>query len=258
MASELFDLSGQVALVTGAAGGLGRQIALTLAEQGADIILSDLDSQNCKEVARGVQGAGQRSLVLGADLSDEPATLGMAREALAWQGHIDTLVCCGGMEGHVGSLLDVSTEAWQQLMSVNLQSSLWLCQALASCMKERGAGSIVLIGSIAGLRGNKAIGLYGIAKAGLSQMARNLAVELGPRGIRVNAVAPGLIVTPLSDKLLEDQAFMQRRLAMTPLRRTGQPEEISGVVAMLAARAGGFITGQTLVVDGGTLITDGS
>lgn len=258
IAGGLFDLSGQVALVTGAAGGLGRQIARTLADFGADVMLSDRGAADCAGLAEQMTADGHKVLPLSADLSQRDPVLAMAKNALAWQGRIDTLVCCGGVEGHVGSLLDVSENDWQQLMAVNLQSALWLSAALAPQMRARGSGSIILVSSIAGLRGNKAIGLYGIAKAGLSQLARNLAVEMGPRGVRVNAVAPGLIETPFSTSLLANTEFMQQRLAMTPLRRVGQPEEIAGVVTMLAARAGAFITGQTLVVDGGTLITDGN
>jgi NAD(P)-dependent dehydrogenase (short-subunit alcohol dehydrogenase family) len=125
-------------------------------------------------------------------------------------------------------------------------------------MAARGGGSVVLMSSIAGLRGNGSIGLYGLSKAALAQLARNLAVEWGPQGVRVNAVSPGLIRTPLAAGLLGDDAFMARRLQATPLRRVGEPEEIAGVVAMLVSRAGGFITGQNLVVDGGTTISDGS
>jgi len=125
-------------------------------------------------------------------------------------------------------------------------------------MAERGSGSVLLMSSIAGLRGNRSIGLYGLSKAALAQLARNLALEWGPQGVRVNAVSPGLNRTPLAAGLLADTDFMQRRLQATPLRRVGEPHEIAGVVVLLASRAGGFITGRNLVVDGGTLIHDGS
>lgn len=256
--NQLFDLSGQVALVTGAAGGLGRQIAQTLAEFGAAVVVSDINAADCVPLAETLKESGLDSLALGADLSNRESVVALAQQALQWQGRIDTLVCCGGMEGHVGSLLDLTDADWQRLMTVNLQSALWLSQALAPQMRQRGAGSIILVSSIAGLRGNKSIGLYGIAKAGLMQLARNLATELGPYGVRVNTVAPGLIETPLSAQLMENDQFIQRRLSLTPLRRVGQPEEISGVITLLASRAGAFITGQTLVVDGGTIISDGN
>jgi NAD(P)-dependent dehydrogenase (short-subunit alcohol dehydrogenase family) len=143
-------------------------------------------------------------------------------------------------------------------MDVNLRSAFTLTRMLLPSMAEKGVGSVVLTSSIAGLRGNRAIGLYGLSKAALSQLARNLAVEWGPSGIRVNAIAPGLIRTPLASELISNSSFMEKRLAMTPLRRVGEPDEVAGMVVLLAGKAGGFITGQTIVIDGGTLISDGS
>jgi len=255
---NLFDLSGKVALITGAAGGLGQQIAYTYAAQGADVVLSDIDLAATQKVADRIIAHGGKAIAIEADLASKPTLNKLCDTAIDWQGRIDSLVCCGGMEGYVGNLLDVDDNGWENLIDVNLRSALWLSQNLAPSMRQSGGGNITYIASIAGLRGNRAIGLYGIAKAGLSQMARNLAVELGPDNIRVNAVAPGLIATPLSAHLSSNPAFMERRMSLTPLRRMGQPQEISGLVAMLAAPAGGFITGQTLVADGGTLITDGN
>ena len=144
------------------------------------------------------------------------------------------------------------------MLDINLRAAARLCAGLVPGMAARGGGSVVLMSSIAGLRGNRAIGLYGLSKAALAQLARNLAVEWGPQGVRVNAVAPGLIRTPLSASLMADEAFMARRLQATPLRRVGEPEEVAGAVVLLASRAGGFITGHTLVVDGGTTLSDGA
>lgn len=123
---------------------------------------------------------------------------------------------------------------------------------------DSGGGAAILVASLSGLRGNGRINAYALAKAGVAQLARNLAVEWGPKNVRVNAISPGFIATELSRPLLDDAKFMARRLAMTPLRRPGSPDEVAGVVAFLASSAGGFITGQNLVIDGGTLITDGS
>ncbi len=255
---SLFDLEKKVALVTGAAGGLGHAIAEQFLQHGAQVILTDIDAESVQEVADQLSADGHSCTAIHCDLGNRESVNSLINEAQSWQGRVDILVCCGGMEGFVGSLAEVSDEDWDALMTVNLKSAHWLASALLPGMADRGSGSIMFIASIAGLRGNKAIGLYGIAKAGLSQMARNLAVEWGPKGITVNAIAPGLIETPLSTSLMSDPAFMVRRLAMTPLRRVGQPEEIAGIAVLLASRAGGFITGQTLVADGGTLITDGN
>jgi NAD(P)-dependent dehydrogenase (short-subunit alcohol dehydrogenase family) len=240
MSTELFSLAGKRALVTGASGGLGQAIGAAMRAAGAEVVLSD----------RGTQMAG----AISADLSDPDAPPALARAA----GPIDALVCNAGIEGPVGPLAYATRDDFDRVMQVNLRAAMDLCAALIPGMAERGGGSVTLIASIAALRGNRAIGLYALTKAALTQLARNLAVEWGPAGVRVNAIAPGLIRTPLAQGLLADPAFMARRLAATPLRRVGEPEEIAGLAVMLASRAGGYITGQTIVADGGTLISDGS
>lgn len=257
-AEQLFDLTGQVALVTGAGGGLGRAIALAFAGSGADLVLADHDLAKCEPVAAECRAFGRRAYALAADLAEPQQVERLAIEALAAFARIDTLVCNAGMQGPAGPLHQVDDAAWQTVFQVNLRSAHALAARLVPPMAERGNGSVILMASIAGLRGNKSIGLYGLTKAALAQLARNLAVEWGPRGVRVNAISPGLIRTPLAESLLADEDFMERRLRFTPLRRIGVPHEIAGVAVMLASRAGGFITGQNLIVDGGTTIGDQS
>ncbi|MFK4751580.1 MULTISPECIES: SDR family NAD(P)-dependent oxidoreductase [Oceanospirillaceae] len=257
MDSTLFDLTGKVALVTGAGGGLGNAISNGLAAHGATVIVSDIDLTVCDAVADSIRRQGGIAHALGCDLADPVAINQLVTDALALCGRVDVLVCNAGIQGPAGSLAAVSDDDWEQVMNINLRSAQRLTALLIPAMAERGDGSVILMASIAALRGNKAIGLYGLSKAALAQLARNLTVEWGPSGVRVNAIAPGLIRTPLATALIDNRAFMERRLAATPLRRVGEPEEIAGVVIMLASRAGGFIAGQTLVVDGGTLISDG-
>lgn len=251
---SLFDLSGRTALVTGATQGLGLATVSTLAQQGARVIVSDRDAAACERTAAALRAAGHQARGLAADLADAAAISTLCAAA----GAVDVLVCNAGVQGPAGPLLDASDADWQLVMDINLRAAVRLCAGLLPGMAERGGGSVVLMASIAGLRGNRSIGLYGLSKAALAQLARNLAVEWGPQGVRVNAVAPGLIRTPLAAGLLADAAFMARRLQATPLRRVGEPEEVAGVVALLASRAGGFITGHTLVVDGGTTMSDGA
>lgn len=258
MTAALFDLRGQVALVTGAAGGLGEAIALAFAAHGADLVLSDRQAEALDAVAARCRAASVRARTLVADLADPGDARSLGAHAASVFGRIDTLVCNAGIQGPAGPLLDASPDDWQRVFQVNLASAHALCAALLPGMAQRGAGRVILMASIAALRGNRAIGLYGLTKAALAQLARNLAVEWGPRGVRANAIAPGLIRTPLASGLIADETFMARRLAMTPLRRVGEPHEVAGVAVMLAAAAGAFITGQTLVVDGGTLVSDGS
>ncbi|MFD0668355.1 SDR family NAD(P)-dependent oxidoreductase [Ramlibacter sp. MAHUQ-53] len=254
---SLFDLSGQVALVTGAGSGLGLAIALAMADHGADVVAAGLAGDELEQAASQCRARGRRAMALPCDLAQPGAGRELARRALAAFGRIDTLVCNAGIQGPAGPLGAVGDDDWDRVMAVNLRSAWELSSALAQAMAERGSGSLIFMASIAALRGNRAIGLYGMSKAALAQLARNLAVEWGPRGVRANAIAPGLVRTPLAQGLLADAAFMARRLAATPLRRVGEPEEIAGVAVMLAGRAGGFITGQVLVADGGTLVSDG-
>lgn len=256
--NALFDLSNQVALVTGAAQGLGRAIAGCFAAQGAAVVLADLDAAGAERAAAELRGQGADALGLRCDVGDAADIENLLAQATAWRGRIDSLVCNAGIQGPAGPLAAVSDTDWQRVFEVNLHGAARLAAGAIPPMAARGGGSVILMASIASLRGNKAIGLYGMSKAALAQLARNLAVEWGPQGVRVNAISPGLIRTPLAAGLMADAAFMQRRLAMTPLRRVGEPEEIGGVAAFLASRAGAFITGQNLVVDGGTLISDGN
>ena len=249
--SALFDLHGQRALVTGATQGLGLAIAKALAEHGARVVVSDLDAAACARLARELGGG---AIGLACDVAEPAQIERLVNEA----GAIDVLVSNAGIQGPAGPLAAVSDADWQRVFDVNLRAAMRLTGALIPGMAARRRGSVVLMSSIAGLRGNRAIGLYGMSKAALAQLARNLAVEWGPQGVRVNAVSPGLIRSPLSSGLMADDAFMDRRLQATPLRRVGEPEEIAGVVVMLASRAGGFVTGHNLVVDGGTTISDGS
>jgi NAD(P)-dependent dehydrogenase (short-subunit alcohol dehydrogenase family) len=256
--NRLFDLTGQTALVTGATQGLGLAITEALTTHGARVIVSDIDGAACERAVAGLRSRGLLAEGLSADLMHAADVERLAARVQATFGGVDILICNAGIQGPLGPLAAATDDDWQRVIAVNLHAAARLTSHLIPSMAARGGGSVVLMSSIAGLRGNGAIGLYGLSKAALAQLARNLAVEWGPQGVRVNAVSPGLIRTPLATGLLGDVAFMARRLQATPLRRVGEPEEIAGVVAMLASRAGGFITGQNLVVDGGTTISDGS
>lgn len=254
----LFDLTGQVVLVTGATGGLGRAIAQAMAAHGARVLVSDMDAAAAEALATELSAHGQPCAALAADLSQADQADALVGRAIGCFGRLDVLVCNAGVQGPAGPMGEVTDDDWERVMRINLRSAMALTRHAAPHMAANGGGSVVLMASIAGLRGNQTIGLYGLSKAALAQLGRNLAVEWGPQGVRVNTISPGLIRTPLSVGLLDNAAFMARRLAATPLRRVGQPHEVAGVAVMLASAAGGFITGQNIVVDGGTLISDGS
>ncbi|RIX49583.1 MAG: SDR family oxidoreductase [Rhodocyclales bacterium GT-UBC] len=256
--SGLFDLHGQVVLVTGATGGLGMAIVEAMAAAGATVVVSDRDAVRCEESVRRLRLAGYLAHAAVCDLTLVSDLDAMVGDVIARCGKIDILVCNAGVQGLAGPIGATDDTDWEQVMGLNLKSALQLCARVIPGMAGRGSGSVILMSSIAGLRGNRAIGLYGVSKAGLAQLARNLAVEWGAQGVRVNAISPGLIRTPLAERLLADEAFMARRLALTPLRRVGEPAEVAGIAVLLASPAGAFITGQNLVVDGGTTISDGN
>lgn len=255
---DLFNLSGRVALVTGATGGLGGATVEALAGRGATVVVSDLDAPRCEAAAQALRSRGHVVHPLAADVTDASAVAALVDAAHRLCGRIDVLVCNAGVQGLAGPIGNCTDADWAHVMGTNLQSAQRLTSRVIPGMAERGDGSVILMSSIAGLRGNGAIGLYGLSKAALAQLARNLAVEWGPRGVRCNAISPGLIRTPLAEPLLANEGFMQRRLAATPMRRVGEPHEVAGAVVFLASAAGGFVNGHNLVVDGGTTISDGS
>lgn len=193
-----------------------------------------------------------------ADLADDAAVRQLADFALQELGGIDILVCNAGITGQAGPFAGIDMDDYARVMAINLRSQVLLCNMLLPQMAQGGGGSVVLVSSIAGLRGNGRINAYALAKAGVAQLARNLAVEWGPQNIRVNALSPGFIATDLSRSLLDDAEFMARRMALTPLRRPGTVDEVAAAALFLASPASAFVTGHNLVVDGGTVITDGS
>ncbi|MEJ6008345.1 SDR family oxidoreductase [Novosphingobium aquae] len=249
----MFDLSGKSAIVTGSTRGIGRAIAEALVAQGARVVIS---SEDAEDTARAAAELGQPGIAC--DVADDAALARLVDFALAELGGIDVLVCNAGITGQAGPFADIDMDDYARVMAINLRSQVVLTGLALPHIAARGGGAAVLIASLSGLRGNGRINAYALAKAGVAQLARNLAVEWGPRNVRVNAVSPGFIATELSAPLLADEAFMARRMAQTPLRRPGNPQEVAGAAVFLASSAGAFVTGHNLVVDGGTLITDGS
>ncbi|WP_416425097.1 SDR family oxidoreductase [Pseudomonas sp. App30] len=256
--NALFSLADKVALVTGGTRGIGLAIAQVLGHAGARVIISSESTSDCAQAVVQLQQQGVDATAVCADLRVQQEVDELARRVLASHGRIDVLVCNAGVAPHMGPIASASEHDWDLTMTVNLRSALWLSSALLPCMAAAGGGSLVLMASIAGVRGNRSLGLYGLSKAGLAQLARNLAVEWGPSNIRVNAISPGLIQTDFARPLTEHLQVLKRRLEQTPLRRIGLPEEIAAVALLLASPGGAFITGQNIVVDGGTTIGDGS
>lgn len=249
----MFDLTGKSAIVTGSTRGIGRAIAEALIAQGARVVIS---SEDAGDTARAAAELGQPGLAC--DVADDAALARLVDFALAELGGIDVLVCNAGITGQAGPFADIDMDDYARVMAINLRSQVVLTGLALPHIAARGGGAAVLVSSLSGLRGNARINAYALAKAGVAQLARNLAVEWGPRNVRVNAISPGFIATELSGPLLADESFMARRMAQTPLRRPGTPQEVAGAAVFLVSSAGAFVTGHNLVVDGGTLITDGS
>ena len=254
---KLFDLTGKIALVTGASSGMGKAIAEAMGFHGAKVVVSSNDTEGCQKVVQVFENQGITCLAMPCDMSKVEDIDNLFKTSISTFGKIDILVNCVGMAIPNG-FLDINAADFEKTMALNLQSAIYLTKLVIPQMVEQKDGAIIYLASIAGVRGNKSIGLYGISKAGLIQLARNLALEFGPHNIRVNSISPGMINTPFSEILMNNAEFMSKRLALTPLRRVGEVEEIAGVAVMLASKAGGFITGQNIVVDGGTTIGDGN
>jgi dehydrogenase/reductase SDR family member 4 len=255
MSSDLFRLDGRAAIVTGASRGIGRAVAETLARQGAKVIVSSRSLEACQAVVNAIQASGGEAHAVACNVGDSKQLEALVETCEEKFGSPRVLVCNAATNPIYGPMAAVEDRAFDKIMAVNVRGNVTLINRTAPGMAAAGGGSIVLLSSIAGLAGSKNIGTYAVSKAADAQLARNYAVELGPKKIRVNAVAPGLIQTDFAEALWKGdagRAFAER----TPLQRLGQPNDIAGVVAFLASDAAQFMTGQTLVADGGVTIAD--
>ena len=253
---DLFSLAGQVAVVTGSTRGIGRAIAERFAEAGAQVVISSRKAEACTQVAASIEathGAG-RAIAVPANISSKDDLRHLVDETMRRLGRIDVLVCNAASNPYYGPMAGIEDAQFRKILENNVLSNHWLIQFVAPQMLERRAGSIVIVSSIGGLRGSNVLGAYCVSKAADLQLARNLAVEYGPRNVRVNCIAPGLIRTDFARALWEDPKALEPREAATPLRRIGEPDEIAGTALLLASKAGSFITGQAIVVDGGVTI----
>ncbi len=252
---SLFDLTGKTAIVTGSSRGIGRAIAEQLAAHGANVVISSRTQEDCDKVAEGINGKGAgRAVAIAASISSKQALEELAEKTRSQFGPIDIMVCNAASNPHYGSLDDISDEQFRKVLDNNVLSNHWLIQQALPDMRASGGGAIIVVSSIGGLRGSPTIGAYNVSKAADFQLVRNYAVENGKHNIRVNAIAPGVVKTDFARALWEDQKVHDATAARTPMRRLGDPDDIAGVAVMLASRAGGWMTGQMVVVDGGITI----
>jgi NAD(P)-dependent dehydrogenase (short-subunit alcohol dehydrogenase family) len=251
---KLFDLSGKVAIVTGSSRGIGRAIAEAFAEAGGRVVISARNLAPCEETAAAIRAKGGEAIAVTARISDKAQLENLVAKTRDTWGRIDILVCNAAVNPHYGSLENLTDEVFERMMINNVLSNLWLSRMVASEMRERRDGSIIYIISVAAVRATTVLGMYGVTKAADYALCRNLAAVWGPDNVRVNCIAPGLVKTEFARVLYEEPQRRAAREAATPLRRLGDPENIAGVALLLASRAGAFITGQTIIVDGGTTI----
>ncbi|MEM7123547.1 MAG: SDR family oxidoreductase [Pseudomonadota bacterium] len=251
---EMFGLAGKVAIVTGGSKGIGRAIAERMAEAGAKVVVSSRKLDKCQEVADGITAAGGEAIAVACNVSHIDQLENLVDQTMKAFGKVDILVGNAAVNPHYGPMTDIEESAFDKIMDSNIKANLWLARMLLPQMAERRDGVVILLSSIAGIKGTDDIGVYGISKAADSAMVRNLAVRWGEHNIRCNAIAPGLIKTDFARALWENPERRAQVEASYPLRRLGEPDDIAGVAVFLASAAGSYITGQTIVVDGGSTI----
>ena len=250
---DLFDLTGRVSVVTGSTKGIGRAIAEALAAFGSKVVISSRKADACEAVAAGINESGGEAVALPCHVGHKDQLERLVADTRERWGKIDNLVVNAAVNPYYGSSLGIPDTAWDKVMEVNIRSVHWLCQMVIPEMQERKDGTIVVVSSVGGFRGNSVLGAYAISKAADMQLARNLAAEFGPDNIRVNSICPGLVKTDFARALWEDPEREKAVAARTPLRRLGEPVDCAGIAVYLASRAGSWTTGQSFTIDGGVV-----
>ncbi|MGH7707987.1 MAG: SDR family NAD(P)-dependent oxidoreductase [Vulcanimicrobiaceae bacterium] len=255
MTDSLFDLTGKVALVTGSTRGIGFAIAKAFAGRGARVVVSSRKADACERARAEIAAGGGDVVAQPCHVGDKAQLEALVHAALAHYGGIDIVVCNAASNPYYGPIGGITDDAYDRIMNTNVRSNVWLCNLAIPEMVKRGGGSAIILSSIAGIKGTRTLGVYGLSKAADAQLARNLAVEWGHANVRVNCLAPGIIKTDFAKALYEDPKMHAEALKVYPLGRLGEVDDVAGAAVFLAARAGAFITGQTIVIDGGTTIT---
>ena len=249
---SLFDLKGKIALVTGATRGIGKAIAEELGKAGAKVAICSRKADACAQTEAELAASGLEVLAKPCNVSRKEELQALVDSTRAKWGRIDIVVANAATNPYYGPLTGIGDEAFDKIFANNLKSVLWLAGMTLPEMKD--GGSFILVGSIGGIIANTVIGAYGMSKAAGHHLVRNLAAEWGPKNVRVNAIAPGLIKTEFARALWEDPKRAAERVSNTPLRRLGEPRDIGGIAVFLASPAAAFITGQCIVADGGVTI----
>ena len=248
---DRFDLSGRVAIVSGASRGIGRAIAEAFARAGAQVALSSRKQEALDEVAREIRAAGGEAVGIAAHNGDKQALYDLVDATVARYGRLDILVNNAATNPHFGTILEAEDSYWRKTIDVNLMGNVWLTQAAVKQMRADGGGKIINVASIVGLTPGRYQGIYSLTKAGVISLTKTLATELGPDNIQVNAIAPGLVKTKFAQALWGNEDLLAHVLARTPAARIGQPEDLSGIALFLASSASDYTTGAVFVIDGG-------
>jgi NAD(P)-dependent dehydrogenase (short-subunit alcohol dehydrogenase family) len=251
---SLFSLDGKVAVITGSSRGIGKAIAERLAEHGANVVISSRKAEPCQQVADTINARFGVGRAIPANLSRKEELKSLVERTTEALGRIDVLVCNAASNPYYGPQAGIEDEQFRKILENNVIANHWLINFTVPQMIERRDGSIIIVSSIGGLRASSVIGAYCISKAADFQLARNLALEYGPHNVRVNCIAPGLIKTDFARALWEDPEALKQRSDATPLKRIGEPDEIAGAAVFLASSASSFMTGQSIVIDGGVTI----
>ncbi len=248
-----FDLTGRVALVTGASRGIGEAIAQAFAQHGAEVIVSSRKQEACDEVAARIVAAGGKARAIACHIGDMEALQSLFAQVQADCGHLDVLVNNAATNPYYGHVLDTDLGAFQKTVDVNIRGYFFASVLAGRMMREQGRGSIINVASVNGVRPGPKQGIYSITKGAVLNMTKSFAKECGPHGIRCNAILPGLIRTKFAGALLSNEEQLQHYLGTNPLGRVGEPKDIAGAALFLAADASAYVTGEYLVVDGGFL-----
>jgi NAD(P)-dependent dehydrogenase (short-subunit alcohol dehydrogenase family) len=252
----MFDLKGKVAIVTGSSRGIGRSIAEQLARAGARVVVSSRKPEACEAVARGIREAGGEAMVVPCNVSDKAQLHHLVDATLEAWGRLDVLVCNAAVNPYFGPMAQMPEDAYDKILLCNVKANFLLANHAAPHIARGGGGSILIVSSIGGFHGSQVLAVYDLSKAADFSLARSLAVEWGPQGVRANCIAPGLIKTDFSKALWQNPELLAHVEQGAPLRRIGVPDDCGGVAVFLASRAGAYITGQTIVVDGGITIKE--
>ena len=253
---SLFNLNNKSILITGSSRGIGKSIARHCAIHGANVIISSRKLNICEQTAEEINNEVGKELAhpIAANISDENQLNELVKKTREKLGKIDVLICNAATNPFMGSMLDMPNDKFDKVMNNNIKSNQVLCNIVLPEMIDREDGSIIIISSIAAIKGSAILGAYNISKAADVMIVKNIAAEFGHKNIRANSIAPGLIKTDFAKALWENPDILKTVLGTTPMQRIGEPDEIAGVAVMLASQAGNYINGQTIVVDGGTTI----